>query len=153
MKIIVFALIGLFSSTHAFARIGETLEQLNKRYGRPVQAKHQGIETYRYSFRGFSVLVGLEQGRSQCEIYQKADRSRMSEAEILGLLEVNAGTSPWSADPDESLKSYTYWSQDKKTRVAIYDLSGHSLIVTSKPFLPRLGLVIHSDEHEKMEGF
>src|SRR5437016_2889533 len=60
-------LIALMLSTPAFARIGETTKELDKRYGKPLQISRDKVESRRYSFRGYIVLVGLEQGISQCE--------------------------------------------------------------------------------------
>ena|SRR5438105_2998624 len=140
-------------STPAFARIGETTEQLNKRYGKPLETTRDKVETRRYRFRGYTVLVGLEKGISQCERYQREDNYRMSEPEIQGLLQANAGKSEWLPDPDENLDNFVYWSKDKKTRVAIYTLATHRLMVTSKAFLPRFAHLIKSNDRKKMEGF
>jgi hypothetical protein len=140
-------------STSAFARIGETTEQLNKRYGPPVQKSHDNGDVRRYSFRGFTIIVGLNLGISQCEIYLKSDRSRMSESEIFGLLQANTGNSPWLDDPDENMTNYVYWSRDEKSRVGIYNLAGHSLMVTSKPFLKQFTTLMNTSGQKTIEGF
>src|ERR1044072_6953661 len=150
-KVILF-FAAILLSTSAFARIGETLEQLNKRYGHPSQAS-RGNEVYRrYTFRGFSILVALDQGVSQCEVYEKGDGSRMSEGEILGLLEANAAKSPWREEAEESTTTYIYRSADRKSRVAIYSLSAHRLLVTSKPFLAQFSNMLGS-RSKSVEGF
>jgi hypothetical protein len=146
-------LIALMFCTTAFARIGETTEQLTKRYGHPVEKSHDNGESRLYSFRGFTILVGLDQGISQCEVYQKMDHSRMSEAEIRGLLDANVSNSAWRDDPEEGSNDYLYWSRDKKTRVAIYHLTTHTLLVTSKPFLARFSSLVHSNDRKRIEGF
>ena len=146
-------LIALIFSTSAFARIGETTEEIDKRYGQPLETIRDKVETRRYSFRGYNVLVGLDRGISQCEIYQKKDNSRMTEEELRGLLQANAGKSKWNDDPDENLESFVYWSRDKKTRVALYYLATHRLMVTSKAFLPRFAHLANSSGRNKLEGF
>ena len=146
-------LIALMFSTPAFARIGETTEQIDKRYGQPLETKRDKEEIRRYSFRDFTVLVGVDRGISQCEVYQKKDNSRMTEAEIQGLLQANAGKSDWNYEPDENLESFIYWSRDKRTRVAIYNLATHGLMVTSKAFLARFAHLVNSSDRKKMEGF
>ena len=146
-------LIALMFSTPAFARIGETTAELDKRYGKPRETTREKVETRRYSFRGYTVLVGFEKGISQCEIYQREDNFRMSEPEIQGLLQANAGKSEWLPDPDENLDNFVYWSKDKKTRIAVYTLARHSLMVTSKAFLPRFAHLIKSSDRKKMQGF
>jgi len=152
MKVIFFLTV-LFFSTPAFARIGETIEQLNKRYGRASQASRENDVYRRYTFHGFSILVGLDQaGISQCEVYEKADGSRMGQGEIMGLLEANAGHSPWREEPEESTTAYVYRSADGKSRIAIYSLSAHRLLVTSKPLLKQFSNMLGS-KSKSVEGF
>ena len=146
-------LIAFMFSTPAFARIGETTEELGKRYGKAREITREKVETRRYSFRGYTVLVGLDQGISQFEMYRREDNARMSEPEIQGLLQANAGKSEWLDDPDENIDNFVYWSKDKKTRLAIYTLATHRLMVTSKKFLPRFAPLIKSMDQKKMEGF
>jgi hypothetical protein len=130
------------------------MDQLKKRYGRPSREMHNNVEAYRYAFHGYTILVGFDQGISQCEVYLKLNHSRMSEPEIDELLEANASRSPWSEEPDETIAAYVYWSLDKKSRVALYNLATHTLMVTSKPFLTRFGPLINSSEQKKgSEGF
>lgn len=152
MKTPLFLIVLLFN-TSAFARIGETTEQLTKRYGRPLKIIRNNLESRRYSFHGFTILVGLEGGISQCEIYQKEDNSRMAEAEIQNLLQANAGRSEWRSEPEENASTYVYWSRDKKTRVAIYTLTGHTLTVTSKAGLSRCAQLGNSSDRKEMPGF
>jgi hypothetical protein len=146
-------LIALMFSTPVFARIGETTGELDKRYGKPLETNRDKVETRRYSFRGYTVLVGLDQGISQFEMYRREDNFRMTEPEIQGLLQANVGKSEWLPDPDENLDNFVYWSKDKKTRLAIYTLATHRLMVTSKKLLPRFANLIKSIDQKKMEGF
>jgi hypothetical protein len=153
MRIALLLLVGLALSKPAFARIGETTAQLDKRYGSPVAKNHGNEEIRRYSFRGFTITVGLDQGISQCEIYLKSDRSRMTEGEIHDLLQANAGKSPWLEDAEENSRNYLYWSKDKKSRVGVYSLVGHNLMVTSKPYLPRFTSLMNTNGPKSVEGF
>ena len=153
MRLALLLLVAMSLSKPAFARIGETTEQLNKRYGPPIAKSHDNEDVRRYSFRGFTITVGLDQGISQCEIYLKSDRSRMTEGEIHGLLQANAGKSPWLEDPEENSTNYFYQSKDKKSRVGIYSLTGHNLMVTSKPYLPRFTSLMGANGPKSVEGF
>jgi hypothetical protein len=146
-------LIALMFSASAFARIGETAKQIDKRYGQSLETIRKNGESRRYSFRGFTVLVSFERGISQCEVYQKNDNSRMTEAEIQGLLQANAGSSEWGSEPEENIGNYIYWSRDRRTRVAIYTLATHYLIITSKAFLGRFAHLVNSDDRKEMKGF
>jgi hypothetical protein len=145
--------LGVNASASAFARIGETIEQVDKRYGAPLETTKKNGESRRYSFGGFTILVNFERGISQCEVYQKKDVSRMTEAEIRGLLEANAGVSPWQGDADEGSDTYIYRSKDGRSRIAIYNLPGHDLMVTSKAFLDRHANIANPADRQKMKGF
>ena len=153
MKTLILIIIAFAFSRSAFARIGETTEQIDQRYGQPLETTRSNGESRRYSFRGFNVLVCFERGISQCEVYRKKDNSGMTEAEIQGLLQANAGNSEWLDEPEENINDYVYWSKDKRTRVAIYTLATHGLMVTSKPFLKRFAHLAYSRDRKKMEGF
>ena len=139
--------------TPVFARIGETIEQLDKRYGKPVGNGREIVETRRYLFKGFTIVVGLENGISQCEVYRKDPDSRMSESELYTLMVANAGKSPWVREPDENLNQFTYWSVDKKTRVAIYALKTHQLLITSKVSLPKFVHLLDASRQNQLDGF
>lgn len=144
-------ILALGVSASAFARIGETAEQVDKRYGAPLETTKNNGESRRYSFRGFTVVVNFERGISQCEVYQRKDNSRMTETEIRGLLEANASVSPWQGDADEGVDFYVYRSKDKRSRIAIYSLFGHDLMVTSKAFLDHHANI--ANDRQKMKGF
>ena len=77
----------------------------------------------------------------------------MTEAEIQGLLQANAGSSEWGSEPEENIGNYIYWSRDRRTRVAIYTLATHDLIITSKAFLGRFAHLVNSDDRKEMKGF
>jgi hypothetical protein len=49
--------------------------------------------------------------------------------------------------------NYIYWSRDRRTRVAIYTLATHDLIITSKAFLGRFAHLVNSDDRKEMKGF
>ena len=152
MKTTIF-LITLILSSPVFARIGETVEQLNKRYGKPLESVRETLETRRYLFRGFTIVVGLENGVSQCEVYRKQDDSRMTESELHGLLQANSGPSEWIYEAKESARNYIYASKDKKTRIAIYNLPTHRLMITSKECLARCSELVSASDRKLMEGF
>lgn len=145
----LFLFLALVFSTSASARLGETAEQSDKRYGRPSETIRNNGESRRYEFRGFTVLLSFEGGISQCEVYQKKDNSRMTEAEIQGLLQENIGRSEWRDEPEENMNTYVYWSRDKRTRVAIYTLATHRLMVTSKAYLDRSARRVKSSDRER----
>jgi hypothetical protein len=142
-------LIALVFSASAFASIGETTEQSDKRYGRPLETTRNNVENRRYEFRGFTILVSFEGGISQCEVYQRQDNYRMTEAEIQGWLQANVGSSEWGYEPEENTNNYVYWSRDRKTRVATYTLATHRLMVTSKAYLDRSAKRAKSSERKK----
>ena len=110
----------LASSLSVAARVGETKDQIEKRYGQPTETlkrdpKEPQKETLRYSFQGYVVEVGYEAGVCVYESYQhepsteqkystdllvKMSRDPLSAKEIQFFLEANAGGSTWrSARP------------------------------------------------------
>lgn len=71
----------LFASS-AVARVGETLEQIDARYGKPVgpiglrgevapNEDELGGEMLLYTFQGFTILVTFVDGKSEQELFKK----------------------------------------------------------------------------------
>lgn len=149
----IFFLFALMFCSSAFGRIGETVEQLDRRYGKPFEINHEDNAEMRwYQFRDFIILVGMDQGISQCEVFRKVDNARLGESEIRALLEANVGTSPWR-EPEDNINNLVFTCKGKEGRIAIYTLRTHNLLITSKPFRKRFANLVISNEKRKMEGF
>ena len=81
------------STTGAFARIGETRQEIDKRYGdgkRSDIQRLEGAETIKYHFNNFQVEVVFHDNKSIWEIFQRQDRLIESD-DYRMLLKANAG--------------------------------------------------------------
>jgi hypothetical protein len=91
----------VLSTASAFARIGETREQIDKRYGAGTHSDYQrldGAETIKYHFNNFQVEVVFDGGKSIWEIFHRLDRG-MDAGDIKMVLKANAGEGhAWHSD-------------------------------------------------------
>jgi hypothetical protein len=76
----------------AFARIGETEAQIEKRYGRPTSSSPW---TKGYFHNGLFIIVTFDNGVSGIETYEKRNAAPMNAGEIRRLLEANGGGTKW----------------------------------------------------------
>ncbi len=109
-------------ATSASARIGETVEQIEQRYGRAVSSPNRKlapVEIRVYRFSGMIIAVSFIDGCSEGEAFSKADESEFTTNEINLLLEANAGGMKWSKSADISVSAKT-WSTDGNARSAQY---------------------------------
>ena len=103
----------LFGAT-AFARIGETGAQIQKRYGQPTSGSGA---TKTYSYKDFFIIVTFDNDVSAIETFQKRDSSPMPVKEIAALLKANGDGEKWSEPTRSGLEiSYT-----AKSRFAEYN--------------------------------
>src|ERR1700747_2481953 len=79
----------------AFARIGETEQQIEARYGKSTLTVSTGNEPLQkvYQSSGLNITVTYLGGVSQREIFTKQDGSELSKIEIAILLEANTAGS------------------------------------------------------------
>ena len=90
----------VLSTTSAFARIGETREQIDKRYGQGSHSDYQrldGTETIKYHFNNFQVEVVFNDNKSIWEIYQRQGRL-IDTTDTKMLMKANAAGQTWHSD-------------------------------------------------------
>lgn len=150
----------------ASARIGETPEQCEVRYGKPVRIEKKD-ESKIYLKTGFRINIFFIEGKAVTMIFEKMDKdlSRISHQittnEVQSLLQSNSGGKEWEEVmlPEERRRVMTdkYWPKLWKTkdgeRKAVWDTSGHRLLITTTDLLKN---VMPEDENvlkKKMEGF
>jgi len=83
----------VLSTASAFARIGETREQIDKRYGQGNLSDYQrldGAVTIKYHFKDFQVEVVFHDDKSIWEIFQRQGRL-IDTRDIKMLMKANAG--------------------------------------------------------------
>lgn len=90
MKILAIVIISLLPCS-GLARIGETREECDKRYGKVTVEPlvHQGITYLSYKLHGFSVYLNIIDSKCEMIKYAKKDYGMLEEAEILALLAGN----------------------------------------------------------------
>ena len=129
--LLLIALSLCFALNIAFARLGETEEQIEARYGKPqksVISYGHMVETYEVN--GFSIMVSFMDGKSASEMYSKSDKTKLSDAELQKLLEVNALGSRWILDPTSRFEAEWKLENGAATALSL----GICLTISSKEY-------------------
>ena len=132
-SLVIFAFLSLsFSAAHA--RVGETVKQVEARYGKPQRVLHErgSFRALGYRYRGFMVGVSYVDGVSKSEGFARPNTPRLSDAEVQQLLawSAAAGTT-WKRLPDEG--GSPFWMRSDGKVVAL--LSAHGFLgVQAKDF-------------------
>ena len=91
------------AATVAWARLGDSPEQTDRRYGQPVAASGQPgqlTSTRTYSVSGLEITCGYLDGKVAMETYARDDRS-FNCSEVEALLRTNGGKKGgWKTPPD-----------------------------------------------------
>lgn len=120
----------MISVTSAQARVGETVPQVEARYGKPM--KRERRETYgfsrEYSYQGFRVLVGFREGVSFAESYRKIPPAPFLDAEISALLKQHGDGGKWERLPlSTGAHPAVVIYRTPDGRAAIHDTVRHTL--------------------------
>ena len=91
-------------SSQAFARIGQTEEQVSALFGKPIDAgkpDKDGVTTnmYKNPSGEYHALVQFLKGHSIAEAYSRVDGAELSEKEMSIFLQGNSGGKEWKKDP------------------------------------------------------
>ena len=123
MKFSALLLIAVMPLT-AFARIGETREQCDKRYGKVTvpPLEHNGIQYLAYRVHGFSIDLNIIDSKCEKMKYLKEDYGMLAKEEIEALLNENG----------------TEWQQvsqhEWKNKQSSAKVSGKYLVIISKAY-------------------
>lgn len=104
--LIVVATIVIGLSGQAFARLGQTEEQVSALFGKPIDADKpdkEGIttNTYKNPSGEYIALVQFLKGHSIAEAYSRVDGGKLSEKEMSVFLQGNSGGKEWIKDPNK----------------------------------------------------
>jgi hypothetical protein len=124
------ALVVLFGSA-AFARIGETEAQIEKRYGKPTSSSRS---TKGYLCKDFFIIVTFDNAVSGIETYEKRNAASLTTVEIESLLEANAGGTKWREPIRKGFEVY----YKAKTRSAEYNTVTNTLTIADYAALSRI---------------
>jgi hypothetical protein len=91
-------------SDQGFARIGNTEDQVNALFGKPVdpgKPDSNGVTTnmYKNPTGEYLAVVQFVKGHSVAEAYSRVDRHKLSEKEMSIFLQGNAAGKEWKKDP------------------------------------------------------
>src|SRR6266403_1194781 len=102
--LVIPAFLGLLA-TPAYARVGETVKQVEARYGKSQRVLHEhgSFRELGYGYRGFMVGVSYVGGISKSEGFARPDVPRLSDTDVQQILALSLapGTS-WKLVSDES---------------------------------------------------
>ena len=155
MKLPFIAIAFFLLVSPAFARIGETEQQIEARYGKSIGTLSSGNQPLKkaYQSSGMNIIVMYIDGVSQSEVFTKKDESEFSKNEIAILLDANAAGSKWIEDPKARLVGMHGWNLEAGGRTAGYSESARGLLiqteVADKVSAQREG----EAEKEKLKGF
>ena len=117
----------------AFARIGETEAQIEKRYGKPTPSSSS---TKGYFYKDLFIIVSFDDGVSGIETYEKRDGASMSAGEIRQLLDANGDGTKWQEPIRNGLEArYT-----QKTCFAEYNGIANTLTIADYAALSRINV-------------
>lgn len=161
MKTILSLLLILSVSSSAFARIGESEQQVEARYGKPIAPRVPGEdlgETKAYVCAGFLIAVTFVDGVSQREMYAKNDKSAITGAEVEVLLEANRGNLQWGGSHPADQKPLPFGVEewrciDQRSRVAFHDTRQHSFFVTTQAFIDASERAQDAKTKKKLDSF
>jgi len=98
----VITFLAILSAT-AHAGVGETVKQVEARYGKPERVLHEhgSFRQLGYVYRGLLVIVGYVAGVSKSEFFDRPDNRRLSDADVQQLLALSlAPGTTWKRLPD-----------------------------------------------------
>ena len=115
-----FLLAILLSFVHsAFAVIGETEAEMEKRYGAPLLPPEflGPIKTLVYQDGPIVVVAKFEKGICSAAGFSRLDRAPLSAEEIFNLLKANNGGQPWGTPPRSLAPAF--WNGDRATSARV----------------------------------
>ena len=132
--LILAAAIMIGISDQAFARLGQTEEQVSALFGKPIDVgtpDKEGVTTnmYKNPSGEYIALVQFQKGHSIAEAYSRMDSGKLSEKEISIFLRGNSGGEEWIKDP----KKLAWERSDHHAKAWSETLSGRpTLLIQAK---------------------
>jgi hypothetical protein len=133
-SLILAAAIVIGLSGQAFARLGQTEEQVSALFGKPIDTDppdKEGVttNTYKNPSGEYHALVQFLKGHSIAEAYSRVDRGKLSEKEMSAFLQGNSGGKEWIKDP----KKLAWERSDHRAKAWSETLSGRpTLLIQAK---------------------
>jgi hypothetical protein len=157
MRIAPLTLVFIVTTTcGAFARVGETPDQLVARYGQPLNETDQKADGAKISLAhvtfqkgGYQIDVTITGGLSVQEVFKKLNGQSMNVDEARLLLNANAQGFDWSAPLKKS--DAIVWKRDDN---AMAELSSDgTMIIRAHALSAEEATAKHLEQHPSLEGF
>ena len=132
--LILAATIVIGLSGQAFARLGQTEEQVSALFGKSIDADKPDKEgvttnTYKNPSGEYIALVQFLKGHSIAEAYSRVDKGKLSEKEMSIFLQGNSGGKEWIKDP----RKLAWERSDHRAKAWYETLSGRpTLLIQAK---------------------
>jgi len=152
--ILFFVIVLLFIANQSIARIGETPEQCQERYGEVILIKDN---MFGFTKGGFIIMVYFYDGKVERISFFKEEKDvlgthkEFSENEIQTLLSANGGKRIWIKS-EVLLPDYAWATEDGNLFANYYTLENHLVIVT-KEFFARKIEDEKAKENDKLKDF
>ena len=137
-------LLGLFAVSSAFAVVGETKAEVEKRYGQPVihiaiATPFKGVAVMNYEFKGMYVAVAFLDGKVVQEHYMKQDEAAaFTKDEVSELLGAHAQGKSWVAKSGPDAARQMWLLEDKTLLADLQPAPRSSFDVSSTAYLMRI---------------
>jgi hypothetical protein len=131
---ILFLILSCSALIPARANLGETIEQLVARYGKPTGYTEADAKTpfgtILFRAAPYDLVVFVVNNKEVGARVSKVDKSAFSDAEIKMIMAAETGSGNWTPSPSAD-PSVTQWSRGDQA-TALYDKDKHMLIFTSE---------------------
>ena len=147
----------LMLNAPAWARLGETGDQIVARYGQPLSqidqkalGKKVALTVLIFQKNGYEIQVSLSDGVSDEESYRKLNGDVISLAEARTLLTINAQGFGWEEPTDGN--GVKIWTRDDAATAILSD-GGHSLTIASKDLIDKENAAKKAETTPSLDGF
>lgn len=153
--IISFFIILFFIHNSIEARIGETSQQCEERYGKPFTDEEDALTGYRKS--GLLIFIEFFNNKAEMISFRKAEENilgmaeELSDNEIQTFLKANSGKKEWKKRSVISMDKE--WETEDAEIFAQYITIRNTLIIATKGCLERKAAEKKAKEEEKLKDF
>lgn len=154
MKFLITAILALFI-LQAEARLGETKEQTEKRYGwsmQELESPAKNLQVHCFEKLGYKIIVTFMDGISANETFTKVGDGSFSDAELEKLLESNTGDSTWEK-VDQTKVIGKVWKRKDGKAWAVYQSIKTLFSVRTNEFDEYQTKLIKEEQMRKMKDF
>jgi hypothetical protein len=155
MKVFLFLFLAMASP--ASARLGETVQECRKRYGKEIEVDNEnGVMAFEKE--GWMIAVMFHKGRAGALSFQHKKEPggifnpKISDVEIATLLKANGGGQEWTASDDIDFINRKFFTPNA-SRAASYDTVESRLFVMTKEYLDFTAEKKADAEKAKIDGF